>query len=241
MRLAIPLCILLIVLVPGTVLAQPTNITGLWIPEQVLGLNENGPALNLTSTYGIFSVDTLSEAGFTGTRTINKDGSSVLVLCNGTFLPDKTGFILLDTDGGTQFARIDDPETITLYILSPFPETPETTAGVDVIVLTLKKELPERGFNVLVGAMGSAYAEDQQDLTEAEMAGKENHELYAGATVTTECDESGCYCDGEGCQCSGSECYCEGDNCVQDESGYSCSGWDCWLTCNTGEDCSMET
>lgn len=240
MRLAILLSILLIVLVvPGTVCAQSTNISGFWVPERVVGLTEEGPAVNLTDDYGTLTIDEVSGADITGNRTVTKDATSVTIPFTGTLLQDESGFIIFDTDGGIQLAKITDAKTITLYVLSPFPKSPEATAGADVIVLTLKKGVPERG--VLIGAMQSAYDENQQDLSEAEMAGKESNELYSETADTTECDEDGCYCDGEGCQCSGPDCYCEGGNCVQDGTQYTCSGWDCWLTCNAGEDCSMET
>jgi len=240
MRFAILLSILLAILVvPGMVSAQSTNISGSWVPERVVGLTEVGPAVNLTGNYGILTIDEVSGENITGNRIVTKDTSSVTIPFTGTLLPDESGFIIFDKDGGMQFAKLTDAKTITLYVVSPFPKSPEATAEADVIVLTLKKGIPEKG--VLIGAMQSAYNENQQDLSEAEMAGKESNELYGVTADTTECDDDGCYCDGEGCQCTGPDCYCEGGNCVQDGTQYSCSGWDCWLTCNAGKDCSMET
>ncbi len=213
--------------------------TGIWIPQSGTGFVQDGPARNLIDIYEAFTIDECTETGFLGTRTVTKDGKALIIPCNGTFLPDFKGFVLSDTNGGVQYARLEEPDTLILYILSPFPGTEEESAGAEIIRITLKKELPERGINVLVGAMQSAYSTDQEEQAAIEMAGKEGHELYAESSQNTECDDDGCYCDGEGCECTGPACYCEGGNCEESDTGYTCSGWDCWLSCNTGDDCSM--
>ncbi|MBN1166584.1 MAG: hypothetical protein JXA44_05555 [Methanospirillaceae archaeon] len=236
------ICLFLsLILIPVAALAAPATITGGWIPQSGTGLVKDGPALNLTTIYETFFIDEVTETGFLGTRSVMANGKALLIVCNGTFLPDDKGFVLSDTNGGVQYARIEDPDTIMLYILSPFPGTEEESAGADIILVTLKKELPERGINVLVGAMQSAYSTDQEEQAAIDMAGKEGHELYAGSSQNSECDDDGCYCDGEGCVCTGPACYCEGGDCVENDSGYTCNGWDCWLTCNAGDDCSMNS
>lgn len=239
--------ILIFILIPGVVHANPNNITGIWMPKSVIGLGLHDGALSMTRDYGLISVEELTEDGFSGARTITKDGEPVYISCNGTYLPEETGFILTDSGGGVQIAKVTGPDTFILYILSPFPESDEEIAGADIIMITSHKseEYPDSfrffsSYNMLLGAMVPAYMKEQDEQRDAETAGKEQHELYAESPNATECDENGCSCEGEGCQCQGDECYCEGSHCVWEEDIYRCSGWDCTLSCSPGAECLLE-
>ncbi|MBN1166585.1 MAG: hypothetical protein JXA44_05560 [Methanospirillaceae archaeon] len=202
--------ILLFIFIPGAVHADPNNLTRFLMPESVIGLGCDGFVLPMTGDYGFMSVEELTEGGFSGARTITIDEGPVYISINGTFFPDEKGFVISDTGGGVQVARIVGPDTFILSILSLFPESDEETAGADGIIITLHKteENPDsyRFFsscNMLLGAMVPIYQKEMDDQRDAETAGKEQHELYAGSQNATECDENACYCEGKGCHCQG--------------------------------------
>ena len=85
---------------------------------------------------------------------------------------------------------------------------------------------------------GLSGAEKQQN--EADNAWISGNEVFTEESPVS-CEGDECSCEGKTCICTGSACKGEGADLQKSGDGYSCTGFDCYLSCKINGDCELTT
>jgi hypothetical protein len=241
-------CFCVILIIVPLVSAGESGIITAWKVTNVTDYSENGMSEGDPGLYTMIVYGKLSDTSMIlGLNLSGNENGNQSILMNGEVFPSRN-FFVKGSGGTAYFGSTGDTGHSLLYIL---PSPGLGGSSFTILNLTYLESEDDDGqkgvvfnsadiINPFMAVVSSEIDEAKRKSQQSDNAWLPGNSLYKDNPAIT-CKENQCGCEGETCICSGSDCKGEGKDADWSDKGYSCTGFDCLLTCTDGKDCRLET